>query len=98
RRVFRFNANGTMSCIQPEDDAVFALLRMETTMKTKLLGFVLWSMALACCLQAQSTTGSILGDVTDSSGARLPGASVRLVNEGTGAAREVLTTEVGSSR
>src|SRR5438552_2211716 len=74
------------------------LFYTETTMRTKMLGFVLLSLALVSTVMAQSTTGSILGDVTDSSGARLPGATVRLVNEGTGATREVLTNEVGSYR
>src|SRR5690242_19604470 len=48
--------------------------------------------------QAQGTTGTILGDVTDASGARLPGVTVRLLNQATGGTRETLTTEVGSYR
>lgn len=46
--------------------------------------------------EAQSTTGTILGDVQDSSGARLPGATIRVLNEQTGAARETITSELGS--
>jgi Carboxypeptidase regulatory-like domain/TonB dependent receptor len=42
---------------------------------------------------AQVDTGSILGTVTDSSGAAVSGASVTLINEGTGAE---LTTTAGS--
>src|SRR5215467_4447318 len=82
----------------PVAEDFFVPADRETTMKIRLVGFVLLSLALASTLYAQSTTGSILGDVTDSSGARLPGATVRLVNEGTGAARDVLTNEVGSYR
>src|SRR5689334_21103517 len=52
----------------------------------------------ASSLRGQSTTGAILGDVLDSSNARLPGAAVRLLNEGTGATRDTLTNEVGSFR
>jgi hypothetical protein len=52
----------------------------------------------ASWVHAQGNSGSILGDVTDASGARLPGVTVRLLNQATGAARETLTTEVGSYR
>ena len=57
-------------------------------------------MVLACApsLMAQSTTGSVLGDVTDLSGAVLPGANVRITNNANGATREVLTNEVGAFR
>ena len=47
---------------------------------------------------AQSTSGAILGDVADGSGAFLPGATVRVSNNATGAAREALTNEVGAFR
>ena len=47
---------------------------------------------------AQSTSGSILGDVSDPSGAVLPGATLRALNERTGASRETLTNETGSYR
>lgn len=53
---------------------------------------------LAAPVYSQSTTGSILGDVVDASGASLPGATVKLLNQATGAAREALTNEVGSYR
>jgi len=49
-------------------------------------------------VHAQTTSGSILGDVTDATGARLPGVTVKLLNQSTGAARETLTSEVGSYR
>ncbi len=62
-----------------------------------LLSVVLITM-LGTPAYSQGTVGSILGDVTDATGARLPGATVRLVNEGTGATREALTSEVGSYR
>lgn len=47
---------------------------------------------------AQSTSGSILGDIRDTSGAILPGATVRATNAGTGAVRETTTNEVGAYR
>jgi hypothetical protein len=40
-------------------------------------------LVLAATLSAQSTTGTILGTVTDPSGAVIPGAKVTLTNEGT---------------
>ncbi|MYK12438.1 MAG: carboxypeptidase regulatory-like domain-containing protein, partial [Acidobacteriia bacterium] len=47
---------------------------------------------------AQSTSGSILGDVADLSGAFLPGATVSVSNNATGATREALTNETGAFR
>ncbi len=55
-------------------------------------------LALLPVARAQSTTGSILGDASDSSGAVLPGATVRTLNERTGASRETFTNETGSFR
>lgn len=45
---------------------------------------------------AQTYRGAILGTVSDSSGAVVPGAKVRVVNEDTGLARETKTFEDGS--
>jgi hypothetical protein len=44
---------------------------------------------------AQTTTGSILGDVTDSAGAVLTSAHVRVTNPSTGSIRETLTNNAG---
>ena len=55
-------------------------------------------LALAPSVMAQSTTGSILGDASDLSGAVLPGATIRVTNNATGATREALTNEVGAFR
>lgn len=55
-------------------------------------------LALVPSAMSQSTTGSILGDVEDLSGAVLPGATVRVTNNATGATRETLTNEVGAFR
>jgi hypothetical protein len=47
---------------------------------------------------AQTTTGSILGDVVDPSGAVVPGATVTITDSDTGLTREAVTDEVGSYR
>ena len=47
---------------------------------------------------SQTTTGVILGDITDKSGARLPGVTVKAVNQATGVVREAITDEYGSYR
>ncbi len=51
---------------------------------------------LAPSASAQKTSGTITGTVTDPSGAAMPGATVGVVNERTGAAREAMTNEEGS--
>ena len=47
-------------------------------------------------LPAQSTFGTILGTVRDSSGALVPGAQVTLVNTGTAATRTMATDASGN--
>lgn len=47
---------------------------------------------------AQTTAATIVGDITDPSGAAIPGATVVVTNEGTGVAREAVTNEVGQYR
>jgi len=41
---------------------------------------------------AQTLYGSLVGNITDPSGAGVPGAKVRVVNSGTGFVREAPTT------
>ena len=50
------------------------------------------SLGLAASAAAQSVSGTILGTVTDSTGATVAGAKVTIVNEGTGLTR-VLTAD-----
>src|SRR5262245_26301198 len=64
----------------------------------KAIFLLLLVLALAIPAGAQSSAGSILGDITDTSGARLPGAAVKIVNQQTGATRELVSTELGSYR
>jgi hypothetical protein len=51
---------------------------------------------MATSVAAQSTTGTILGKVTDSAGLVLPGATVTVTNTETGLTRTVVTDGEGS--
>ena len=61
-----------------------------------------WIATAACALllcspatQAQSTFGTVLGTVKEGSGAVVPGAKVHLMNTGTNATRETITSSSG---
>ena len=58
-----------------------------------LLGAVI--LGLASSAWAQAVSGTILGTVTDSTGAVVAGAKVTLVNEGTGLTRVVMADNNG---
>lgn len=47
---------------------------------------------------SQTTSGSILGEIRDTTGGALPGVTVVAVNQANGARREVVTDELGSYR
>jgi hypothetical protein len=47
---------------------------------------------------AQTTTGTILGEVRDSTGGSLPGVTVTAVNQANGLTREAVTDELGTYR
>ncbi len=47
-------------------------------------------------IDAQTTTGSILGEVNDSSGGKLPGVTVTARNQENGASRETVTDALGT--
>ena len=57
---------------------------------------VLCVISLVSPVHAQVLYGSIVGNVTDSSGGAITGATVRLVNKGTGVTNEATTNEAGS--
>jgi len=58
-----------------------------------VIGLIVFSLPAA---QAQKTTGTITGTVSDASGAVVPEAAVHLVQVGTGAARDAVTNNQGS--
>src|SRR4051812_19694435 len=57
---------------------------------------VLLTIAIATAVCAQAITGTILGSVTDSSGAVLPGMTVTAINIGTNQTRTTITNESGN--
>ena len=62
----------------------------------KFLVLLLLAALFAAPLGAQSTFGSILGTVHDSTGAVVEGAQVTLINTGTSAAHTAVTDSAGS--
>ena len=68
------------------------MIRYAGSALGRALCVIALSLGLAASAAAQSVSGTILGTVTDSSGATVPGAKVTLVNEGTGLTR-VLTAD-----
>ena len=69
-------------------------------MRRVLLGTVISILMFGLAVQAsaQSTTGTLVGDIVDASGARLPGVAVKVVNQQTGVSRDTITNELGSYR
>ncbi|HXA52616.1 MAG TPA: TonB-dependent receptor [Candidatus Acidoferrum sp.] len=64
-------------------------------MLTKFLRFALIGSLVLPLVLAQSDTGRIVGTVSDSSGAVIPGGTVTVKNEKTGQSRKVTTNEHG---
>jgi hypothetical protein len=59
------------------------------------LGFAFLTLGLSLAAHAQEITGTIVGPVTDETGAAVPGASVSVRNVATGVTRDFTTTETG---
>ena len=59
-------------------------------MKRVVVGIVAAACLLPAALWAQAVTGTILGAITDSTGAVMPGVTVTLTNAGTGLVRVVV--------
>jgi Carboxypeptidase regulatory-like domain len=63
--------------------------------KRAVLGLIVAACLLPAVVAAQAVTGTILGLITDSTGAVMPGATVTLTNTGTGLLRVVTTDNNG---
>jgi len=66
-------------------------------MKSRVTAVLCMSFALffACVLSAQTFRGAIQGTVTDTTGASIPGAQVKVFSTGTGLSRTVTTNNLG---
>jgi len=62
----------------------------------KRVFFIAFLMLMSRVAWSQAITGTILGTITDASGAVLPGVTVRAVNTGTNLTREVISNESGN--
>src|SRR5712691_2301988 len=67
----------------------------RSKVKRVVIGLIIAASLLPRSLAAQAVTGTIIGVITDSSGAVMPGASVTLTNTGTGLTRIVVTDSNG---
>src|SRR5882672_3847287 len=56
----------------------------------------LLSLLLASLAPAQSTFGIVLGTVTDESGAIIPGAKIRITNQGENVSRDLTSDALGN--
>jgi hypothetical protein len=71
---------------------------MQIARRAILMMVAMVVLAGAAFAQSQATTGVIEGTVSDSSGARLPGATITLINTGTNFTRELVTDGDGRFR
>src|ERR1700680_3213279 len=63
---------------------------------TRTIAVLLALVAASIQLPAQTSLGTILGNITDESGAAVPRVAVTITNEATSAPRTVTTSEAGS--
>lgn len=73
-------------------------IRRMAPLAFSLLSLGLLLSVLALPARAQLSSGTILGTVTDASGAVVPGATVKVINPATNLTREVATNEDGNFR
>src|SRR5687768_8618464 len=66
--------------------------------RTRAVGLICCWLAAASIASGQTTSGTILGEIRDSTGGALPGVTVIAVNQANGAKREVVTDALGLYR
>lgn len=74
------------------------LLKMGRFMKSRLIFFVLALAIFNVSAFGQLSSGTILGTVSDTSGAVIPGVSIKITNTAIGLVRDALTNESGNYR
>ena len=73
----------------------FSKVTLRLASAAGLAGVCILYLSLSCAARAQQDVGSIVGFITDPSGAVIPGADVTVVNEGTGETRKVTSDAAG---
>ena len=73
-------------------------MRIQPKLLRLILGIVLALWVLSPNLAHAQTAATIVGDITDSSGAIAPNVSVTVIHEGTRTERKVQTNEAGQYR
>src|SRR5262245_6866571 len=71
------------------------MVRISIFKRTIVSALLLFAMT-GLSLRGQTTTGRIVGTVTDESGAVIPGVDVVVRNPGTGLSRNIVTNESGN--
>lgn len=66
------------------------------TSVVRAVAVTLFSLLIASVAAAQGTTSRVVGMVTDSTGGRVPGATVTLTNDATGVSLSTVTTDSGT--
>src|SRR5579864_8933123 len=89
------NLEGFFGHVARPSFAVFGVWEIkERNMKVRLI--LAWVVLVSATLVAQTFRGTILGTVTDPSGAVVSGAQVEVKNTGTGQVRSTTTSGDGS--
>ena len=72
------------------------LITREPMIRLFIPVFLLTVLVAVCPFQAAIPTGTVIGSVSDESGAIIPGAKVSITHQGTGAARTMQTDSAGN--
>ena len=69
-----------------------------TRIKLRIVAVVLTSLVLSACVFGQTSKGFVVGDVVDTNGALIGGASIKITNVSTGTTRETVSASDGTFR
>jgi hypothetical protein len=80
---------------RPEEDRM-GLVPRAVRSTTALAAVLLLTLALPSIARAQAVRGTLLGNITDSSGSALPGATVTITDVGTNISTSTVTNQAGN--